>query len=156
MRRALKFLHSLAACGMIGALAAHAVVLAMAPQDTPQAYAAMRQTLSQIASLLLLPSMAVALLSGLLAMIVHYPFAQTRWAWAKAALGLGLFEATLGFVQSKGTSAAEAAMKAATAGEPDAGVASLVANEWWTLCILLALSLAQVALGVWRPRLGAT
>jgi uncharacterized membrane protein len=153
MRRLLKFLHSLAACGLIGALAGYAVVLTVAPQDTPQAYAAMRLTLAALASWLLLPSMAVALVTGLFAMAIHYPFAQTRWAWAKALLGLGIFEATLGLVQAKATAAAQAAVEAAAwKGQPGA-IEAAVAGEWLTLGAFMVLSLAQVALGVWRPSL---
>jgi hypothetical protein len=153
MRRLLKFLHSLAACGLIGALAAYAVVLALAPQDTPQAYAAMRLAVTAIASYLLLPSMGVALVTGLFAMAVHYPFAQTRWAWLKAALGLGIFEATLGLVQAKAAAAAGAAVEAAAGQGRPGAIDAIIANEWMTLGALLALSLAQVALGVWRPSL---
>jgi uncharacterized membrane protein len=153
MRRLLKFLHSLASCGLIGALVAYALVLVLAPQETPQAYAAMRLTLSALASYLLLPSMAVALVSGLIAMAVHYPFAQTRWAWLKALLGLGVFEATLGFIQSKAVAAAEAALEAASGkGQPGA-IEAVIANEWLSLGALVALSVSQVALGVWRPSL---
>jgi hypothetical protein len=153
MRRLLKFLHSLASCGLIGALAAYAVVLALAPQDTPQAYAAMRVTVAGLASYLLIPSMAVAIVTGLIAMAVHYPFAQTRWAWAKALLGLGIFEATLGLVQAKATAAADAALEAAAGkGQPGA-IEAAIANEWMAFGALMALSIAQVALGVWRPSL---
>jgi hypothetical protein len=153
MRRLLKFLHSLASCGVIGALAGYFVVLVLAPQDTPQAYAAMRLTLTALASYMLVPSMAVALVTGLLAMAVHYPFAQTRWAWLKALLGLGIFEATLGLVGAKATAAAEAAVEAAAGKGAPGAIEAIIASEWASLGALLALSLAQVALGVWRPSL---
>jgi uncharacterized membrane protein len=153
MRRLLKFLHSLASCGLIGALAAYAILVVLAPQDTPQAYAAMRQTVVALASWLLLPSMGLALFTGLMAMAVHYPFAQTRWAWMKALLGLGIFEATLGLIQAKAVAAADTALDI-TAGKAQPGaLETIVSNEWMSLAILMALSLAQVALGVWRPSL---
>jgi hypothetical protein len=113
----------------------------------------MRQTLAALASYLLLPSMAVALVTGLTAMAVHYPFAQTRWAWLKAALGLGIFEATLGLVQSKASAAAEAAVEAAAGKGQTGSIEAAIAGEWGTLGVLLGLSIAQVALGVWRPSL---
>jgi hypothetical protein len=153
MRRLLKFLHSLASCGLIGALAAYALVLALAPQDTPQAYAAMRVTVAALASFLLVPSMAVAIVTGLIAMAVHYPFAQTRWAWAKALIGLGIFEATLGLVQAKANAAAEAALAAAAGRGALSASDAVVANEWMSFAAIMALSIAQVALGVWRPSL---
>jgi len=155
MRRTLKFLHTVAACGLVGAFLAYLIVLAFAPQGTPLAYAQMRQTVGAISNWLLLPSMAVALISGLLAMMVHKPFAELRWVWAKAVLGLSLFEATLAIIGSKATSAAEEAERIVRGESDAAALASIVANEWPTLYVLLALSAAQIALGVWRPRLGA-
>jgi uncharacterized membrane protein len=153
LRRTLKLLHTLASCGMIGGLLCYAIVLVYAPQDTPRAYADVRQTISYISNYLLLPSMGVALVSGLLAMAAHRPFLDTRWAWLKALLGLSLFEATLGIIQSKATSAAAASAKiAAGTGEPGA-LAAALGNEWMSLAAILTLSIAQVVLGIWRPRL---
>jgi uncharacterized membrane protein len=153
MRRSLKFLHTLAACGLVGALLAYATVLLYAPQATPRSYAEARQTISLLCDYLLLPSMAVALVTGLLAMAVHGPFRDTRWAWLKALLGLSLFEATLGIVQSKATTAAAEAANIA-AGQAQASVLEVIlANEWSSLAAILALSIAQIVLGVWRPRL---
>lgn len=153
MRKVLKFLHTLAACGLIGALLGYSMILIYAPLDTMRSYADARQMISTLCNYLLLPSLAIALVTGLLAMLVHRPFQNTRWAWVKALLGLSLFEATLGTVQSKATTAAaDFARIAASDGAPD-GLAIVVANEWWALGALLALSTAQIVLGVWRPRL---
>jgi len=64
-----------------------------------------------------------------------------------------MFEATFAIVQSKATTAAAEAAKLA-AGTGDAGELALaLANEWGSIGAIFALSLAQVALGVWRPRL---
>lgn len=155
MRRALKFLHTLASCGLIGSLLGYLLVLAVAPQETARAYAETRQVLAALANYLLLPSLALALVSGLLAMAVHKPFLDLRWVWAKAVLGLSLFEATLAVVQAKASSAAEAAARLA-GGEGDAALlAEIIANERPTLFAILALSVAQIVLGIWRPGLGA-
>lgn len=153
MRKPLKFLHSIASCGLIGALMCYGLALVYAPQDSPRAYADLRQTISLICNLLLLPSLGVALVTGLLAMVAHKAFLDTRWAWLKALLGLGMFEATFAIVQSKATTAAVEAGKIA-AGAGDAGeLAAALSSEWRSLGAILALSLAQVALGVWRPRM---
>ena len=80
MRKTWKFLHTLAACGVIGALLGYAVLLAHAPQDTPEAYAAMRQSISALCDYILFPSLAVVLITGLLAMAAHHPFVEMRWA----------------------------------------------------------------------------
>ncbi len=83
MRRAVKFLHTVASGGMIGAFLGYLVILAFSPQGSPQALADMRQTISALSNYLLLPSLAVALVSGLLSMVVHKPFLEHRWVWAK-------------------------------------------------------------------------
>lgn len=154
MRRTVKFLHTVASGGMIGAFFGYLAILAFAPQGNPQAIAGMRETISALCNYVLLPSLALALISGLLSMAVHKPFLEHRWVWAKAVLGLSLFEATLAVIHAKAASASEEAAKIA-AGNGDPGLlASVVANEWMTLYALLALCGAQVALGVWRPRLG--
>ncbi|MCU0818370.1 MAG: DUF2269 family protein [Beijerinckiaceae bacterium] len=154
MRKFVKFLHSIASCGLVGALFAYIIVLMFAPQGTPQSYAEMRQTISAISSYILLPSLGLGLVSGLIAMMVHRPFQELRWVWAKAILGLSMFEATLAIIQSKANSAtAEATKIADGTGDPQA-LATIIANEWLTLSIVLALSAAQIGFGIWRPRLG--
>jgi hypothetical protein len=152
MRKVLKFLHTLASCGLIGALCGNIVVLIFTPQATAQSYADMRQTIHALSAYMLLPSLWIALLTGLLAMMVHKPFLDLRWVWIKAFLGLTLFEGTLAIVQSKAKAALEEAERiAAGAGDP-ASLASIIANEWMSLYAILALSTAQIALGIWRPR----
>ena len=153
MRKTLKLIHILASCGLIGALLGYVIVLNFAPQDTPRSYAEARQTIVLMCNYVLVPSLAAALVSGLLSMAAHRPFLDTRWAWLKALLGLSMFEATLAIVQSKATAAAaEASSVMLGEGEPGA-LAEALANEWLSLGAIMALSIAQVALGVWRPRL---
>lgn len=153
MRRLVKFVHTLASSGLIGAFLGYALILAYATPDDTRAYADARQTISLICSILLLPSLGLALITGLLSMVVHRAFLDTRWAWLKALLGMSMFEATFAIVQSKATTAAAEAAKV-LAGEGDAELLSTsLSNEWMSLAALLALSAAQVALGVWRPRL---
>jgi hypothetical protein len=156
MRRLLKFLHTCAACGMVGALLAYGLVLIHAPQDTAQAYADMRHTVSALCNYLLLPSMALALVTGLLSMAVHRPFMEQRWVWLKAVLGLSVFEATLGVVGSKAGTAAAVSAKIA-AGAPAADeLARAIAHEWMALGVILTLLLVNIVLGIWRPRLVVT
>ena len=103
----MKFLHTLASCGLIGALLAYAIVLLYAPQDTASRYADARQIIEALCSYLLIPSLAVGIVTGLLAMVVHRPFQDMRWVWFKALLGLAMFESTLAIVQSKAVYAAK-------------------------------------------------
>ena len=156
MRQTVKFLHIVSSCGLIGALLIHMLVLLYAPQETAEHVALLRGTISLIARYILVPSLGLSLVSGLLSMLVHKPYLARRWAWAKAALGLSMFEATLAVTQSKAVAAAELAARIAR-GEGDSTTQPLLAealhNEWNVLYAILALSLAQTALGIWRPKL---
>jgi len=153
MRKSLKFFHTLASCGMIGALLAYAIMLIAAPQGTPSAYADMRQTIALICNYLLMPSLGIALITGLLSMAVHRPFQDRRWVWVKALLGLLLFESTLAIIGSKADYAAEMSAKIA-AGEAQAEVLQAgLSQEWYSLGAILVLSVANIVLGVWRPPL---
>ena len=153
MRKALKFLHSLASCGLLGALLGYMILLAVGPQDTPNAYADLRQSINALCTYLLLPSLAVALVTGLLAMVVHQPFQSFRWVWVKALLGLAMFEATLAVIGAKADSAAKLSIRIAEGEIAADALAKVLAYEWHSLGILVALSLANIVLGVWRPSL---
>lgn len=153
MRKAMKFLHTLAACGLIGAVAGYFIVLTTAPQDTASNYADMRQTISALSNYLLLPSMAVALVTGLLAMVVHRPFQNTRWAWIKALLGLSMFEATLVIVGAKADYAAKISLEIVVGAEKADVLETALTYEWHSLGAIMAISVANIVLGVWRPAL---
>jgi hypothetical protein len=63
-----------------------------------------------------------------------------------------MFEATFAIVQSKATTAAvESANVITGEGQPGA-LENALANEWWSLGAIMALAIAQIVLGVWRPR----
>jgi Predicted integral membrane protein (DUF2269) len=156
MRRIVKFLHTVSACGLIGALLGHMLVLWQGPQATPEQYAALREIIALISRYILVPSLALSLVSGLIAMIVHRPYLERRWAWAKAALGLSMFEATLAVTQSKSVAAADLSARIAHGIEVEQTqrlLAEAIRSEWNVLYAILALSLAQMALGIWRPKL---
>jgi Predicted integral membrane protein (DUF2269) len=153
MRKALKFLHTLASCGLIGALAGYMIILIKAPHDTAATYADMRQTIGALCNYLLLPSLAVALVTGLLSMAAHRPFQEKRWVWVKALLGLSMFESTLAIIQAKANYAAKISLEIAR-GETEANVlTSALSTEWSSLGAIMALSIANIVLGVWRPSL---
>lgn len=154
MRKTLKILHSIASCGLIGGLGCYMILLVVAPQETPAAYADLRQSIAAISNYLLLPSLALALVSGLLSMAVHTPFLDKRWAWLKAALGILMFKGVLTIIGAKADQAAALSRRIAE-GEPAAPLLdAAIAHEWSTLLVIMALSVANVVLGVWRPRLG--
>lgn len=153
MRRTLKFIHTMAAIGMMGALAAHIVLLATAPPLTSFAeYAAVRQGIAAIAEWILFPSLGLVLVSGLLSMTTLGIFHDAPWAWVKLLTAVLVFEHTLLSVQGPAVRFAE--LSAAAVGEPlDPKLAArLMDNEWGALWVILALATANVVLGVWRPR----
>jgi hypothetical protein len=153
MRQLMKFVHTVSSAGIVGGLAAYALILLYAPQETAQAYAEMRQTISAICNYMIMPALGLSLVTGLLAMAVHRPFQELRWVWVKALLGISMFEATLAIIQAKGSDAARISAKIA-AGEPlQQDLALTIASEWTTLFAILAISLANYVLGVWRPSL---
>lgn len=153
MRKAVKILHSLASCGLIGGLAAYMVVLVWSPQTTPSQYTDMRQAIAAISNYILVPSLGVALVTGLVAMMVQRAFQEMRWVWVKAVLGLAIFEATLAVIQGKANEGLSLAQKVASGGETAEALKVALASEWTSLYAIMALSLAQVILGVWRPAL---
>lgn len=154
MRKAMKVLHTLAAAGLLGGLVVYMLLLVVAPQDTPAAYADLRVSIAAISNYLLLPSLAVVLLSGIAAMVLHDPYLHKGWAWLKAASGILMFKGILTIVGAKADYASTVAQRVAE-GEVAAEVlARALTYEWATLVVMLALSVANVVVGIWRPRLG--
>ena len=153
LKRSLKILHELSAIGVMGALAANLILIMTASTHSLAEYAALRHGIAAIAKWLLLPSLLGVLVSGLLSMAAHGPFLNARWVWTKAALGIAMFEGTLGAVQSTAQRAAELSAQAVTNTGALAPLADLLRHEWIGLWTLMALSLVNVVLAVWRPSL---
>jgi hypothetical protein len=152
LRRLFKFLHSLAAAGLTGAFAALAVVVILAPGSIGTAgYVPIMVVMAKIAAWIVGPSLVLTVMTGLLAMVANPAFYEAGWVWAKAATGLALLEGSLrviGPLQDEAKRARAALMSRADA----ADVASLLTSEENTLWLLLAVCVANIALGVWRPR----
>ncbi len=156
MRKILKIFHSLASCGLIGGLIAYGLLLLRAPQDSARQFADMRLNIAALCDYVLVPSLGIAVVTGLVAMIVHRPFQDLRWVWLKAVLGLALFESVLAVTQSKAGYAAifaERIAQGADVVEARERLAEALASEWTTLGAITALCVAQVVVGVWRPAL---
>jgi hypothetical protein len=154
MRRLLKFLHTMGAAGLIGAMASLLVLSYGAPpRSALAAYAAVRGAMGAIASWMFLPSLALSLIAGLLAIAVNRAFHNAGWAGLKLISGILLFEFGLQGVQGPMQDEAERSV-AALAGRGDpATLATSLGSERGTLWVLLAVATANVVLGVWRPRL---
>lgn len=152
MRKSLKILHTLASCGLLGGLLCYAIVLLAVKPETAAGYADLRAAIAAISDYLLLPSLAVALITGLFAMAVHKPFMDKGWVWGKAAMGLLMFKGTLAIIGANADSAAAVSAKIAAGEAPPEALEAALANEWYALGVIVFLSVANVVLGVWRPR----
>lgn len=153
MRRVLKFLHTMGAIGLMGAMACQLVMLSVSPPPTALAgYAAMRGAMGAIATWIFLPSLGLTLVAGLFAMALSNAYQNAGWAWLKLATGILIFE---GFVYVQGSMQEEARRSAgALAGQVDpATLGGSLGSERLTLWLVLAVATANVALGIWRPRL---
>ena len=153
MRRLLKFLHTLGAIGLMGAMACLLVLLSFTPSPTSLSeYALLRIAMGGIAKWIFLPSIALTLVAGLLAIAANRAYHSAGWAWAKLATGVLIFE--WGFTAVQGPMQQEAELSAhALKGEVDtAALAGSLGAERTSLWILLAVAMANVVLGVWRPR----
>jgi uncharacterized membrane protein len=158
LRRLMKFLHTMGAIGVMGAMACLLVLLAFAPQPSSvEQYALMRGAMAGIAKWVFLPSMALTLVAGLLAIAINKAFHNAGWAWAKLLSGVLVFE--WGFVGVQGPMEMEAKASANTlagqvAGQTDiASLAASLSAKQNSLWILLGVATFNVVFGIWRPRL---
>jgi len=151
LKRVLKFLHEIGAVGLMGALAACLILTWAAPTRSVDAYVIVRQNVAAIMNWLLMPSLVAVLLSGLLAIAANSAFHNAGWAWAKALLGIAMFEGSFLTIGASTRRAAELSAAVAS-GHADAIQPDMVQGEWGTLWLLLALSIANIGLAVWRPR----
>ncbi len=152
MRRLFKFLHTLAAAGLTGAFAALAVVVILAPASIGTAsYVPIMVEMAKIAAWVIGPSLVLTVVTGLLAMVANPAYYEAGWVWAKAATGLALLEGGLRIIGPLQDEAKRAGAALASASNA-ADLASLLTSEENTLWLLLAVSVANIALGVWRPR----
>jgi hypothetical protein len=152
MRKTIKILHSLASCGMIGALLGYMILLSYGPRDTPAQYADTRQAIVVLCDYILVPSLGIVLVSGFVSMLVHKPYMQKGWVWVKALTTIGIFESTMVVVQSKASAGADISMRIAK-GQADASALAELAQEWGAIGVVLTLAVANVLVGVWRPKI---
>jgi hypothetical protein len=153
MRRLIKFLHTMGSIGFMGSLATVLFLARLAPPPSSiSGYALIRSVMAEVAAWIVLPSIALTLIPGVLAIAATRAFHNAGWAWLKAATGVLIFAGglhALAPIQEEARLSAEA-----LAGRMDpATLTGVSGGEIVTLWLLLAVSTANVALGVWRPRL---
>ena len=154
MRQTYKFMHTLGAIGMMGAMACLLILLHHLPE--PQAldeYARLRIAMGDIASWILLPSLGLVLVGGLLALGMNSAYHNAGWAWLKLATGILVFEWTLTAIQGPIQTQAEVAMRALAGKINVSEIEHTVGAEQISLWIMLGVATVNVVLGIWRPRL---
>lgn len=154
LRRLLKFLHTVGAIGLMGGMACLLVLLSFASTPTSlPGYALMRGAMSGIALYIFLPSLALTLVAGLLAMAMNRGYHNAGWAWAKLATGILVFEwgftAVLGGMQQE----ADLSLRALAGEVNSAELAAALDAERNSLWVLLAIGAINIILAIWRPRL---
>jgi hypothetical protein len=143
-RKSLKLLHTLSAFGFTGGIIAYMLLAEYGPAPAPS-----REFADVRAAIYFTTRWIV---SGLLAMAVHHPFQNALWVWLKALSGLLIFEATLASVDGPARRAAKAAADAVNGDITAAALERAVIDHWGALWVLLILAVANVVLGIWRPR----
>jgi hypothetical protein len=153
MKRLLKFLHEVSTVGIMGALVAQLILSAYARGLAAHDQAVVRAGILLLSEWLLLPSLAVVLVSGVFAIAIHRPFHNAGWAWVKALLGVAMLEGTLGGVQGTAREAAAITKKIAEGHAEPGLLEPVLRHEAGGLWVVLALSVINIALAIWRPKL---
>ena len=136
----------------MGAVAALAAILFLTPASIGTAgYGPVLLAMANIAAWIIGPSMVLIVLSGLGSMAITPGFQDAGWVWAKAATGILLLEGGLHVMGPLQEEAKRAASALASSADP-ALATRLIDAEGGTLWLLLAVSVFNIALGVWRPR----
>lgn len=148
LRRVAKFLHEVASIGFGGGLAVCLLINLTAKRALHDEFIAARQVYDLIAQYIVIPSMVIVVASGLIALAATQGFMNSGWAWVKALLGLSVFEATLVIIESS-RHPAELALAASDPAVLDA----LLRSERNTLLLLIAVTVVNIVLAIWRPRL---
>jgi hypothetical protein len=150
----IKFLHTMGAIGLIGAMACLLVLLSLTPAPASLSeYALMRAAMGAIATFIFMPSLGLTLIAGLLAMAVNRGYHNAGWAWVKLFSGLLVFEWGLASIQGPMQQEAELSARAMAHEIDPAALGASLGAEWNSLWIMLAIATANVILGIWRPRL---
>lgn len=112
----------------------------------------MRNSVLLVSNWVIVPSLVITLFTGLVSMAVHEPFLDKGWVWIKAGLGLVMFQFVLTSIARHTNEGAELAEKIVAGNASPELLASAHSSEWNILWLVIAISVANVVLGVWRPR----
>ena len=138
----------------MGASASLIVLMNFLPSPTFLAeYALMYGAMAEVATWIFYPSLVLTLVSGLLAIAVNPAYHNAGWVGAKLATGILIFEGGLVYVQGPIREEAKRSASALAGHLDPATITGSYGAERSTLWLLLAVATANVALGIWRPRL---
>lgn len=154
MQRLMKFLHTMAAIGLLGSIACLLVMLAVVPvpaTDSLASYAEARKAMAAVARYVFLPSLALTLVTGLMAIAINRVFKTSGWALVKLATGILMFEGGLIGVEGPMQREAERAREALAGTADLSSLAANLSGEQLALWVMFAVATLNVALGVWRP-----
>lgn len=142
------------AVGMMGSMACLIVLMMSAPPPSALAgYALIHAAMSDIATWILFPSLALTLIPGMLSIAVNRAFHNAGWAWAKLATGVLIFEGGLVYVEGPIREEAARAAQALAGTLDPAALTGSYGAEQSSMWALLAVSTANIVLGIWRPNL---
>jgi len=138
----------------MGSAACLLVLMIFAPPPASLAeYASVRGAMAAIGEWIYLPSMALTLIAGLLAIAANRAFQNAGWAWVKLATGIVTFEGSLygvlGPIQEEAKRSADALAAHLGPEAITAGQGAQAGAVW----MMLAVMTANVVFGIWRPRL---
>jgi hypothetical protein len=145
--RFIKLLHELGSVGLMGGVAAVVVFRWKGPGVDRPGYFELCHAIDALYTWVIIPSMLLCVASGVASMIVHTPYWNALWAWAKA--GSGIVAMNFGFrMQGYAAKVSSAEFLADRAELADA-----FRTEWSGLWVLLVVSLLNIVVGIWRPKL---
>ena len=153
-QKVLKFGHTVTGMAFLGTI----VVLWVfhehlaAPGESLEVYTAQRQLMERIATLVLMPSLMLSLLFGIASIMTVRSFHGAPWAWCKLCTTLLMLEGSLLGIQSPIKKEAALAASALSDDSVIAGLALRAEAEQLSLILIGLVAIANVALGVWRPR----
>jgi hypothetical protein len=142
------------AIGMMGSMASLiALMMAAPPPSSLAGYALIHGAMSDIATWIFFPSLALTLIPGMLAIAVNRAFHNAGWAWAKLATGVLIFEGGLVYVEGPIREEATRSAEALAGRLNPATLTGSYGAEQSSMWALLLVATANVVLGVWRPKL---
>lgn len=86
-------------------------------------------------------------------MVVHTPFFDKSWVWIKALTGVLMFQAVLVLVVGEANNLADLAREVAERGRQRKVLMRSIKKSSGRSAPLLAISVVDIVLGVWRPRI---